>query len=42
MSNSFFIYQSAKSETVDPNFKNRIYKLNLVCLFMVIEVMNPD
>ena len=42
MSNRFSINHLAKSETVDPNSVSKLYKLNLVCLFMEIEVMNPD
>ena len=34
MSNKFTIDQLTKSETVDSNSINRLYKLNLKCKFM--------
>ena len=36
MSNIFTTDQLAKSETLDPNFINRLYKLISLCKFMEI------
>ena len=41
MNNKFTIDQLAKSETIDPNSINKLYKLNLMCEFMEIKSNNP-
>ena len=41
MSNNFTIDQLAKSESLDPNSINRLYKLNLMCKFMEIKTNDP-
>ena len=41
MSNSFTIDQITKSETLNPNSINRLYKLNLMCKFMEIKTNDP-
>jgi len=42
MSNNFTIEQLTKSETLNPNSINRLYKLNLMCKFMEIKTNNPQ
>ena len=42
MSNNFTIDQLAESETLDPNFLNRIYKLNLMCKCMKVKINEPS
>ena len=37
MSNNSTLDQISKSQTIDPNSKNRLYKLNLMCKFMEIK-----
>ena len=41
MNNNFTIDQLSKSETLDPNTENRLYKLNLMCRFMEIKGSEP-
>ena len=41
MSKNFNIDQLNKSEKIDPNSINRLYKLNIMCKFMEIKSNNP-
>ena len=41
MSNNFTIDQLTKSQTIDPNSINRLYKLNMMLNFMDIRSNNP-
>ena len=41
MSNNFTIDQLSKSQTIDPNSINRLYKINMMLNFMEIRSNNP-
>ena len=41
MSNNFTIDQLTKSQSIDPNSINRLYKLNIMLNFMDIRSNNP-
>ena len=42
MSNNFTVDQLAKSEALDPNSLNRLYKLNLLCKCMKVNSNEPS